>query len=62
MRCDSSPAIGAPLKVIAPARGTSMPAIVRISDDLPAPFAPMMATIAPCGTSSDTRSRACASP
>ena len=32
----------------------SMPAMVRMSDDLPAPFAPTMATISPCGTSSET--------
>ena len=37
------------LKRIVPARGRSMPAIVRMSDDLPAPFAPTMATISPCG-------------
>ena len=31
-----------------------MPPMVRISDVLPAPLAPTMATIAPCATSSDT--------
>ena len=35
------------LNAIRPERGTSMPAMARISDDLPAPFAPMMATISP---------------
>jgi hypothetical protein len=35
------------LKRIVPLRGRSMPATVRMSEDLPAPFAPTIATIAP---------------
>ena len=62
MQCDRRPVMSWPRNVIFPARGRSMPAMVRMSDDLPAPFAPTMATISPCGTSSDTRSSACASP
>jgi hypothetical protein len=50
------------LKRIVPERGRSIPAMLRMSEDLPAPFAPTIATISPCGTSSDTRSSACASP
>ncbi len=50
------------LKRMLPERGFSMPAMVRMSEDLPAPFAPTIATISPCGTSSDTASSACASP
>jgi hypothetical protein len=39
-----------------------MPATVRISEVLPAPFAPTIATIVPCSTLSDTPSSAWASP
>ena len=36
--------------------------MVRISVVFPAPLAPTMATMAPCATSSETPSSACASP
>ena len=42
------PAMSRPSKRIVPARGVSMPAMVRISEVLPAPLAPTMATISPC--------------
>ncbi len=60
--CDSSRVISRPLKVMRPARARSMPAMVRMSEDLPAPLAPTMATMLPCGTSSETPASACASP
>ena len=41
------PAISAPRKRMRPRAGLSMPAMVRISEVLPAPLAPTMATIAP---------------
>jgi len=46
--------MSAPAKRIAPARGGTMPNTVRSSVDLPAPFAPMMQTISPVRTASDT--------
>ncbi len=49
-------------KLIVPARGSSIPAIARMSEDLPAPFAPTSATSSPAGTSSDTPASAWASP
>ena len=39
--CESFPVMSWPRNVILPARGRSMPAMARISDDLPAPFAPI---------------------
>ena len=54
MACDSRPVILRPLKWIVPERLASMPAMVRIREDLPAPLAPMMATIWPFGTSRET--------
>jgi hypothetical protein len=45
-----------------PLRGLIIPAMVRMSEVLPAPFAPTMATMVPSRTSSDTPSSACASP
>ena len=45
-----------------PRAGRCMPAMVLISEVLPAPLAPTMATIDPWSTESETRSSACASP
>jgi hypothetical protein len=59
---DSRPSMRLSLKTILPERGTSMPAMVRMREDLPAPLAPTMATISPWGTSSETSSSAWASP
>src|SRR5512134_949960 len=56
--CGGSPAMSSPRKRIAPVRGERTPAIVRISVVFPAPFAPMMPTMAPSGTSMDTSRRA----
>ncbi len=56
------PAMSRSFQRIRPRVGACMPAMVRMSDVLPAPFAPTMATIAPAGTSRLTPSRACASP
>ena len=41
---------------------TAAPPMVRISEVLPAPFAPTIATIVPASTASETSSSACASP
>ena len=62
MSCDSSPSIRASLKRTVPERAFSIPATVRMREDFPAPFAPTIATISPCGTCSETWSSACASP
>ncbi len=62
MRCEGCPAISTPSKAIEPRRGFSIPAIARISEVLPAPFEPMMATISSASTSSETPSSAWASP
>ena len=43
-----------PLTTISPSLGGRMPAIARMMVDLPAPFAPMMPSTEPCGTSKDT--------
>jgi len=51
-----------PLKATLPERGVSIPAMQRMSEDLPAPFAPTMATISPLPTSRLTSESACASP
>jgi hypothetical protein len=51
-----------PRNLILPARGLAIPAMARISDDLPAPFAPMSATSSPLGTSREMPASACASP
>jgi hypothetical protein len=48
---EGSPVISSPRKEIVPARGASAPAIVFISVVFPAPFAPMIATTPPPGTS-----------
>ena len=51
--CDSRPPIDFPFwKRTVPHGRFSMPAMVRMSEDLPAPFAPTMATISPLPTSS----------
>ena len=47
MRWLGQPVMSAPLKRICPQRAFSMPAMVRIRLDLPAPLAPMMATSSP---------------
>ena len=49
--CDGSRVMSWPRNVIAPARGCSSPAIARSVVDLPAPFAPISATISPSLTS-----------
>ncbi len=43
-----------PAKVMWPSRARGLPKIVIISVDLPAPFAPMSATISPSPTSTST--------
>ena len=50
--------IASPRKETVPERGLRTPAIVFISVVFPAPFAPMMATTAPAGTSMETSRRA----
>ena len=47
---------------ILPASGFSLPVIMRKSVDLPAPFGPMMPTIAPGGIESDSLSISSRSP
>src|SRR5437762_3566726 len=51
-----------PRNAMRPPAGRCMPAMVRMSEVLPAPFAPTMATMLASSISSDTSSRACASP
>jgi hypothetical protein len=46
--------MSAPAKVILPARARGLPKIVIISVDLPAPLAPMSATISPSWTATST--------
>jgi hypothetical protein len=43
-----------PAKVMRPSRARGLPKIVIISVDLPAPFAPISATISPSATSMST--------
>ena len=47
MRWLGRPVMSLPRKRMRPARGLSMPAMVRIRLDLPAPLAPTMATSSP---------------
>ena len=61
-RNDGQPAMSVPSKRMLPCAGFSMPWMVRISELLPAPLAPTMATISPAAISSDTPSSAWASP
>ena len=56
------PAMSSAANRMRPRAGLCMPAMVRISEVLPAPLAPTMATIAPSSISSDTPSSAWASP
>src|SRR5262245_11603191 len=51
---DGRPTIESPANRIVPARGGTMPNTVRRSVDLPAPLAPMMHTISPARTASET--------
>ena len=49
--CEGSRVMSWPRNLIAPARGVSRPAIARSVVDLPAPLAPISATISPSLTS-----------
>jgi hypothetical protein len=49
--CVGSSVMSRPAKVMRPSRARGLPKIVIISVDLPAPFAPIKATISPSSTS-----------
>jgi hypothetical protein len=52
--CVGSWVMSRPAKAIEPSRARGLPQIVIISVDLPAPFAPIRATISPSPTSMST--------